>query len=128
MKNQKRHQKSREAIEQDIPTEGQHFRRILEEWKVNVDLHKFHDNLGQQRFRHFLAIQTAFLAIFGLLIRESVNLSNCWLAFLATIASVFALTTAWHGWLMHRRGRFYIDAIKANLLLLEQEWQKTVPP
>ena len=44
-----------------------------EEWKANLDLLKFYETLKQQRFSHFLAIQTAFLAIFGLLAREAIG-------------------------------------------------------
>jgi hypothetical protein len=36
--------------------------RLLEEWKANLDLLKFYETLKQQRFAHFLTIQTAFLA------------------------------------------------------------------
>ena len=39
--------------------------RLLEEWKANLDLLKFYETLKQQRFAHFLTIQTAFLAIFA---------------------------------------------------------------
>ena len=47
--------------------------RLLEEWKANNDLFKFHEDLKQKRFAHFLTIQTAFLAIFGLLGKETLS-------------------------------------------------------
>jgi hypothetical protein len=47
--------------------------RLLEEWKANLDLLKFYETLKQQRFAHFLTIQTAFLAIFGLLAKEAIG-------------------------------------------------------
>ena len=47
--------------------------RLLEEWRANLDLLKFYETLKQQRFAHFLTIQTAFLAIFGLLAKEAIG-------------------------------------------------------
>ena len=40
--------------------------RLLEEWKANNELLKFYEDLKQKRFAHFLTIQTAFLAFFGI--------------------------------------------------------------
>jgi hypothetical protein len=45
--------------------------RLLEEWKANNDLLKFYEDLKQKRFAHFLTIQTAFLAFFGLLAKDT---------------------------------------------------------
>ena len=47
--------------------------RLLEEWRANLELLKFYETLKQQRFAHFLTIQTAFLAIFGLLGKEAMS-------------------------------------------------------
>ena len=44
--------------------------RLFEEWKANNDLLKFHEDLKQKRFAHFLTIQTAFLAFFALLAKD----------------------------------------------------------
>jgi hypothetical protein len=45
--------------------------RLLEEWKANHDLLKFYEDLKQKRFAHFLTIQTAFLAFFALLAKDT---------------------------------------------------------
>src|SRR5689334_24993647 len=50
--------------------------RLLEEWKANVDLLKFYEQLKQQRFSHFLTIQTAFLAMFALVAKEALATST----------------------------------------------------
>ena len=60
--------------------------RLLEEWKANLDLLKFYETLKQQRFAHFLTIQTAFLAIFGLLAKEAIGVFS--LVTMATLAVV----------------------------------------
>lgn len=49
------------------------YTRLLEEWKANLDLLKFYETLKQQRFAHVLTIQTAFLAIFGLLAKDAIG-------------------------------------------------------
>jgi hypothetical protein len=45
--------------------------RLLEECKANNDLLKFYEDLKQKRFAHFLTIQTAFLAFFGLVSKDA---------------------------------------------------------
>ena len=61
----------------------------LEEWKVNLDLLKFYETLKQQRFAHFLSIQTAFLAIFGLLAKEAIGVFS-----LVTLAALAVIPVA----------------------------------
>ena len=51
---------------------------LLEEWKANNDLVKFYEDLKQKRFSHFLTIQTAFLAVFGLLVRDAMDDLSMW--------------------------------------------------
>ncbi len=56
---------------QDVET------RLLEEWKANLDLLKFYEQLKQQRFSHFLTIRTAFIATVALLAKEVMGVDTC---------------------------------------------------
>ena len=102
-------------------------KRILEEWKINVDLQKFHDQLKQQRFTHFLAIQTAFFGIYALLIRESYVQCELGLSLISTATSITALIIVSQISKMDRRARAFIDVVKSRLLLLESEWNNLYP-
>src|SRR5882757_10032541 len=97
--------------------------RLLEEWRANLDLLKFYETLKQQRFAHFLTIQTAFLAIFGLLTKEAMgtfSLVTLAALFLATIPPLFI---AFHFIRVDARGRAFVDTANTRLLLLEAEWK-----
>ncbi len=52
---------------------GEDGNSALAEWKANLDLLKFYETLKQQRFAHFLTIQTTFLALFALLAKEAIG-------------------------------------------------------
>lgn len=101
--------------------------RTLEEWKYNIELHKLHDSLKQKRFSHFLTIQTAFFAIYGLLIKESFIQSNIGLPIVTAVTAIAALIILRYITGMDRRGRAYVDVIKSHLLLLEGGWNHLSP-
>ncbi len=102
--------------------------RILEEWKVNVDLHKFHDDLKQRRLNHVLTIQTALLVFFGYSIREAMTPpTNKYLLGTSLIVALFAFVVSLLGKSMDRRARAYVDVVKTRLLLLEAAWNDLNP-
>jgi len=101
--------------------------RLLEEWKANLDLLKFYESLKQQRFSHFLTIQTAFLAIFGLLAKEAIGVfSLITLAALVTVP-VAPLFIAFYFMRLDARGRAFVDTASTRLLLIEDEWKTLFP-
>jgi hypothetical protein len=101
--------------------------RLLEEWKANLDLLKFYETLKQQRFAHFLTIQTAFLAVFGLVAKDAATVFS--LITIATLAVVPIppLFISFYFMRLDRRGRAFIDTANTRLLLIEQEWQQRFP-
>jgi hypothetical protein len=101
--------------------------RVLDEWKVNVDLHKFHDQLKHQRITHCFTSQGALFAFYGLLLQPATT-SVAWFA--ATLASLVAMLASIHVWIyaiMDRRARAFIDVVKTRLILLEQDWNTRIP-
>jgi hypothetical protein len=101
--------------------------RLLEEWRANLDLLKFYETLKQQRFAHFLTIQTAFLAIFGLLAKEAIGVFS--LVTMATLAviPIPPLFIAYYFLALDARGRAFIDTANTRLLMIEQEWKALFP-
>ena len=101
--------------------------RLLEEWKANLDLLKFYETLKQQRFAHFLTIQTAFLAIFGLLAKEAIGVFS--LVTMATLAVVPIppLFIAYYFMRLDARGRAFVGTANTRLLLIEDEWKTLFP-
>ncbi|MEO8677245.1 MAG: hypothetical protein ABI569_16835 [Casimicrobiaceae bacterium] len=101
--------------------------RLLEEWKANLDLLKFYETLKQQRFAHFLTIQTAFLAIFGLLAKEAIGVFS--LVALATlvVVPIAPLFLAYYFMRLDARGRAFVDTANTRLLLIEDEWKAQFP-
>jgi hypothetical protein len=97
--------------------------RLLEEWKANLDLLKFYETLKQQRFAHFLSIQTAFLAIFGLVAKEAIGVFS--LVTLAALGVIpFApLVIAFYFTRLDARGRAFVDTANTRLLLIEEDWR-----
>ena len=89
--------------------------RLLEEWRANLDLLKFYETLKQQRFAHFLTIQTAFLAIFGLLAKEAIGVFS--LVTMATLAVVPIppLFIAYYFMRLDARGRAFVDTANTRL-------------
>jgi hypothetical protein len=101
--------------------------RLLEEWKVNLDLLKFYETLKQQRFAHFLTIQTAFLAVFGLVAKDAIGVFS--LVTLATLAVVPIppMFISFYFIRLDRRGRAFVDTANTRLLLIEDEWKRLFP-
>ena len=101
--------------------------RVMEEWKANNELLKFYEDLKQKRFAHFLTIQTAFLAFFALLARDSlVSLSMVSLTALVLIA-IPPLVISFYFIRVDTRGRAFVDSTNTRLLLLEDEWKALSP-
>ena len=101
--------------------------RLFEEWKANNDLLKFHEDLKQKRFAHFLTIQTAFLAFFALLAKDAlVSLSMVSLTALVLIA-VPPLIISFYFIRVDTRSRAFVDTTNTRLLLIEKEWQDVSP-
>ncbi len=96
---------------------------LLEEWKANNELFKFHEELKQKRFAQFLTVQAVFIGFFGLIARDAwSDPSIVRLSSLALI-SVPPLLIAHFLVSMDRRARAYVDTVKAKLLLIELEWR-----
>jgi len=101
--------------------------RLLEEWKVNNELLKFYEDLKQKRFAHFLTIQTAFLAVFGLVAKDAItNVSMVSLTALVLI-SIPPLFIAFYFTRVDLRSRAFIDTTNTRLLLIEEEWKAHFP-
>jgi hypothetical protein len=101
--------------------EQNRFDRLRAEWQANVDLHKYHDDLKQKRFTHLLAVQTAIIAVFGLLVSNGVSNNKPVLCFVALGICIFAyaLLRVFHN--MDRRARGFVDVVKGKILLLEEK-------
>ena len=102
-------------------------RGFWKEWKANLDLLKFYETLKQQRFAHFLTIQTAFLAIFGLLAKEAIGVFS--VVSIATLAviPIPPLFIAYYFMRLDARGRAFVDTANTRLLLIEDEWKALFP-
>ncbi len=101
--------------------------RLLEEWKANNDLLKFYEDLKQKRFAHFLTIQTAFLAFFGLLARDMLtHISMVSLTALVLVA-IPPLVIAFYFQRVDARSRAFVDTANTRLLLIEEEWKAHSP-
>jgi len=101
--------------------------RLLEEWRANLDLLKFYETLKQQRFAHFLAIQTAFLAIFGLLAKEAIGVFSLITMATLVVIPVPPLVIAYYFLALDARGRAFVDTANTRLLLIEDEWKTLFP-
>ena len=101
--------------------------RLLEEWKANNDLLKFHEDLKQKRFSYFLAIQTAFLAVFGLIAKDATTGLSMASLTAFTLISIPPLLIARYFVQVDLRSRAYIDTFNTHLLLLEEEWKARFP-
>ena len=101
--------------------------RLLEEWKANLDLLKFYETLKQQRFAHFLTIQTAFLAVFGLLAKEAMDVFSLVTFAAPVLIPIPALFIAFYFMRLDARGRAFVDTANTRLLLIEEEWVKLFP-
>jgi len=100
---------------------------MFEEWKANNDLFKFHEDLKQKRFSYFLTIQTAFIALYGIVLKEVLIEDNTLLSLsLIFIAFPPLIIVSIYSY-MDNRARSYIDTVKGKLLLIEEEWAKRDP-
>ena len=101
--------------------------RLLEEWKANNELLKFYEDLKHKRFAYFLSIQTAFLAVFGLVAKDATGqLSMASLTAFVLIA-IPPLLVAYYFIQIDLRSRAFIDTFNTRLLLIEQEWARRFP-
>src|SRR5690349_15825809 len=101
--------------------------RLLEEWRANLDLLKFYETLKQQRFAHFLTIQTAFLAIFGLLAKEAIGVFSVVTIATLAVVPIPPLVIAYYFRRLDARGRAFVDTANTRLLLIEDEWKTLFP-
>lgn len=101
--------------------------RLLEEWKANLDLLKFYETLKQQRFSHFLTIQTAFLAIFGLLAKEAIGVFSLVTMAALVVVPVAPLFISFYFMRLDARGRAFVDTANTRLLVIEDEWKELFP-
>jgi len=100
---------------------------LLEEWKANNDLVKFYEDLKQKRLSNFLTIQTAFLAVFGLLARDATeDMSMVSLTAFSLIA-VPPLVISYYFMRIDVRTRAFVETMRTHLLLIEQEWAARSP-
>ena len=100
---------------------------MLEEWKATNDLLKFYEDLKQKRFAHFLTIQTAFLAFFGLLAKDALGVFSMVTLTALVIVAIPPLFIAFHFLRVDARSRAFVDTANTRLLLLEEEWQQRFP-
>ena len=101
--------------------------RLLEEWKANNDLLKFYEDLKQKRFAHFLTIQTAFLAFFALLAKDTLaTLSLASLTALLVLA-IPPLIISVYFIRVDTRSRAFVDTANTHLLLIEEQWKSQSP-
>src|SRR4029077_964177 len=97
------------------------------EWKANLDLLKFYETLKQQRFSHFLTIQTAFLAIFGLLAKEAIGVFSLITIAALVVVPVAPLFISFYFMRLDARGRAFVDTANTRLLVIEGEWETLFP-
>src|SRR6185295_7541283 len=105
--------------------------RILEEWRANIQLYIHHDNLKQERIRHFLTMQGALFAFVGLATKEAIEGKT----FLTTITFLLFsigiyfiglfLVRAWKG--MDDRARKFTLFERGCLRDLENQWNTLLP-
>jgi hypothetical protein len=101
--------------------------RLLEEWKANNDLMKFYEDLKQKRFAHFLTIQTAFLAFFALLAKDTLATLS-----LASLTALLLITLppliiSFYFIRVDARSRAFVDTANTRLLVIEEQWQSHSP-
>ena len=100
---------------------------FLEEWKINNDLFKYHEDLKQKRFTYFLTLQTAFLALFGLVFRSMPSNFRPEFFIVLILIPIPPLFFTYYISHLDSRARAYIDTIKTKLLLIENEWEINNP-
>src|SRR5262249_21081933 len=100
---------------------------VLQEWRANVDLYIHHDNLKQDRIRHFLTMQGALLAFVGLATKQAIEGRNSLLMFVVFL--LFSIGISCVGYLlgsawkrMDQRARQFTLFERKRLRDLEKEW------
>jgi hypothetical protein len=101
--------------------------RLLEGWKATNDLLKFYEDLKQKRFAHFLTIQTAFLAFFGLLAKDAVSAVSMVSLTALVLIAIPPLVISFYFIRVDARSRGFVDAANTRLLLIEEEWKSHSP-
>lgn len=101
--------------------------RLLEEWKANNELLKFYEDLKQKRFAHFLTLQTAFLAFFGLLAKDALAAFSMVSLTALFLVAIPPLVISFYFIRVDTRSRAFVDTINTHLLLIETEWKKKSP-
>ena len=101
--------------------------RLLEEWKANNELLKFYEELKQKRFAHFLTIQTAFLAFFGLLAKDALAVFSMASLTALVLIAIPPLIICFYFIRVDTRSRAFVDTINTHLLLIEEEWRIRSP-
>ena len=101
--------------------------RLLEEWKANNELLKFYEDLKQKRFAHFLTIQTAFLAFFGLLAKDALAVFSMGSLTALVLIAIPPLIISFYFMRVDTRSRAFVDTINTHLLLIEEEWKSRSP-
>lgn len=103
--------------------------RILDEWKANVQLYIHHDNLKQERIRHFLNMQAALLAFVGLSTKQAIEgwgtpLTAITFLSLSIGISIIATQLAYSWKAMDERARKFTLFERKKLRELEEEWSE----
>ncbi len=101
--------------------------RLLEEWKANNDLLKFYEDLKQKRFSHFLTIQTAFLAFFGLLAKDALAVFSMASLTALVLIAIPPFIISSYFMRVDTRSRAFVDTMNTRLLLIEEEWKSRSP-
>jgi hypothetical protein len=101
--------------------------RLLEEWKANNDLLKFYEDLKQKRFAHFLTIQTAFLAFYGLLAKDALAVFSMTSLTALVIIAIPPFIISYYFIRVDTRSRAFVDTTNTRLLLIEEEWKSRAP-
>lgn len=101
--------------------------RLLEEWKANNELLKFYEDLKQKRFAHFLTIQTAFLAFFALLAKDTLGTTSMVSLTALVLIAVPPLIISFYFIRVDTRSRAFVDTTNTRLLLIEEEWKSLSP-
>lgn len=110
---------------------------LLEEWKANNELFKWHEDLKQKRFSFFLSFQTAFLAAIALLVREifsqkgplcaTTSLNYIAVLVVVLVISAMALIVVRTYASMDKRARSFVDTVKSKILIIENNWNERYP-
>ena len=89
--------------------------RLLEEWKANNELLKFYEDLKQKRFAHFLTIQTAFLAFFGLLAKDALAAFSMASLTALVLIAIPPLIISFYFMRVDTRSRAFVDTVNTRL-------------